>query len=69
MYMLTIVRVKLSPLLENHPIDQFVPVYNIRGQKIASVHVRVYWFDMQNQPGIAGDETNNLTKVTLYLIY
>jgi len=54
--------VKLNPLLHNEPIDQVIPIQNLRGGRVGALHVRMYWYDQNAQTGYAND-TTNLTQV------
>ncbi len=55
-------RIKLSPLLLNESIDQVITIQNLRGQRVGNLHVRLHWFDQNDQTQYAGD-ANNLTKI------
>jgi len=55
-------RIKLSPLLLNESIDQVVSIQDLKGRRVANLHVRVHWFDQNEQTNYAGDQ-NNLTKI------
>lgn len=50
------------PLLDDSPIDEVVPVYNQRGNKVGEIIVKLYWYDVNVQKDMRKTDTQ-LTSV------
>lgn len=48
-------------------VDEFLPLTNLRGTKVGSLHVKLYWFDAETRKD--PKEGNNLANVSIFFIF